>query len=105
MAGGSPVPTSEEKGGKSVDTRPPDFTMDDLLAQLRPEDCGDQGLSYEEICIKWGWVPTSANVGKVRTRLNDPLVLGTWTYVGKKEVWNAIKRQKVWVKGFRPVAS
>jgi len=88
-----------------VDKPRPDLSLDDLLAELRPEDCGDQGLSYQEICVKWGWVPTATNLSKVRVKLHDPLVLRTWIYVGKKQVWNEVSGQKVWVKAFRPVAN
>ena len=79
----------------------PTFTIDDLLAELKPED-SEEGISYREICIKWGWPPTGANLDKVRFIMQDLLVKGEWERVGKKQIYNEVAEQMVWVKAYRP---
>jgi hypothetical protein len=61
----------------------PTFTLDDLLASLKPDDIGD-GLTIRELCDKEGSPATTSNLARIRKHVNDLVALGLWEYAGKK---------------------
>ena len=96
-------PPQEESDKVAVDSTPPEFTIDDLLAELRPEDAGD-GLTIRELCEQAALPVTQTNMGKVRRKVNDLKALGLWEYVGQKElptITGALKGRAA----FRPVGN
>ena len=63
----------------------PEFTIDDLLAQLQPDDIAD-GLTIRELCEQAALPVTHNNMSKIRRKVNDLRALGLWEYVGQKDL-------------------
>lgn len=69
----------------AVDTTEPDFSADDLLAQINAQlRTTEEGLSTREICVQLGMIPTRTNTGRVWRSLTDLMALGRAEFVGKK---------------------
>ena len=64
-----------------------DFTLDDLLAQLQPDEIID-GLTIRELCEQAGLPLTDNNMNKVRRKVNNLKALGFWEYAGQRELPN-----------------
>ena len=62
-----------------------DFTLDDLLAQLQPDEIVD-GLTIRELCEQAALPVTHNNMTRVRRKVNDLRALGLWEYVGQKDL-------------------
>jgi len=85
MAGADTIRASEKESGDVIDKTPPAFTIDDLLADLRPEDAAE-GFTVTEICQQAGLPTTGSNRAKVYRKVKDLEALGLWEPVPKKEV-------------------
>lgn len=70
---------------KEVDKPEPEFTIDDLLAQLKPDDVLD-GLTIRELCKRGGHPDTASNLKKTYNKVNDLIALEKWEYAGKKPI-------------------
>lgn len=79
----------------------PSFTIDDLLAQIKPEEAED-GFTIKELCIEAGFVPIKANLSRVRRAVRDLRVLGHWEYVGKKLVIDEDTGIRSWHMAHKP---
>lgn len=67
-----------------MDKPKPEFTIDDLLAELQPDDIPD-GMTTREVCERRGWPATKANMARAYNRIRDLIELGLWEYAGKKK--------------------
>ena len=83
------VPAPAAEGGRTIDRRPPDFTIDDLLAELQSAQVSD-ALTVTDLCERAGIVPTHANLARVRNKIHDLVVQGRWEYAGTLERANMI---------------
>ena len=83
-----------------VDKTPPVFTIDDLLAELRPDDIPD-GVTVREMCVKSGWPTTNTNLAKSRRKVTDLVALGSWEYVGEKATATVTGAQR-FAPAYRP---
>jgi len=101
MAPSDTVSTPKKESGKAVDKRPPDFSLDELLAQLRPEEC-EGGYTYRELCEQAGIPQSACNLRKVRRRVNDRLAYGLWEKIGWKTHWSNLLKKSVTAEAFRP---
>lgn len=61
----------------------PTFTIDDLLAELGPQDVPD-GVTIRELCERKGLPPTGGNMAEARRKVRDLVATGAWEFVGKK---------------------
>lgn len=95
------VSASQASGGITVDRRPPEFTIEDLLAELRPDEMPD-GATMRELCVQAGLTPTKGHMGRVGRLVYDLVAVGAWEYVGKKSV-PTIDRATRMVPAYRPV--
>ena len=95
MGGEDLVPASEKESGKAVDLTPPNFTVDDIVAQIKGRlSTASDGMTNREITTALGFPPTKANMGRVYNQLNDLMALGIIEYVGRKEVIGPTGRKK-----------
>jgi len=66
-----------------MDKPEPTFSLDELLAQLKADECIG-GLTNTELCDMAGLPTTQTNMNKVRNRVKDMIALGEWEFKGKK---------------------
>ena len=66
----------------------PDFTMDDLVAQISEQlaTTTEQGMTTRELCAAVGLTPIKANVSKMSNIVSDLIVLGQVECIGRKRV-------------------
>jgi len=84
----------------AVDTTPPIFTIDDLLAELKPDDIPD-GVTVRELCERNGDSPTRQNMNRVQRQVYDLVARGLWEYVGKKRAVSVVGTD-IAVPAYRP---
>lgn len=102
MAGANTVRASEKKGSDAIDKAPPAFTIDDLLAELRPDEIPD-GVTVSELCDQIGWPRTKNNKTKMQKKIADKIALGLWEYAGRKTDTD-ITGQTRPIPAYRPVS-
>jgi len=61
----------------------PTFTIDDLLAELKPSDVPD-GVTTRELCRRAGQAPTKTNLSRAARKVFDLIAEEKWEYAGKK---------------------
>jgi len=101
MAGADTVRASEKENSDVVDKTPPTFTIDDLLAELRPDDIPD-GVTTRELCIRAGQVPTKSNISRAGRKVYDWLATDKWEFVGKKPM-TAVTGETRMSPAYRPI--
>lgn len=83
-----------------MDKPVPDFTSDDLLAQISTQlSVTEEGLTTRELCEGMGMPGTSSNMSSVRRRVTDLVALGKVEYAGKKHTMSltgAIRPSPAW---------
>ena len=81
------VPAPEKEGRKAVDLTPPDFTVDDIVEQIKQQlATTEEGMTNREITVAMGLEPTVSNMARTYKRLNDLIAKGIAEFVGKKDV-------------------
>lgn len=83
-----------------MDKPEPTFTIDDLLAELRPDDVPD-GVTVRELCERNGKPPTKNNKTRAQKKVADLIALGLWEYVGQKQS-TSITGAVIAVPAYRP---
>lgn len=87
MGRSSSISASEKKGSKSVDLTPPDFTVDDIVEQIKRQlTTTEEGMTNREITIALGLPATTTNMGRTYKQLNDLIAKEVVECVGKKDV-------------------
>ena len=72
---------------KAVDLTPPDFTVDDIVEQIKQQlATTEQGMTNREMTIARGLRPTTSNMSATYRKINDMIANGIMEYVGMKEV-------------------
>ena len=81
------IRASEKESGKAVDLTPPDFTVDDIVEEIKRQlATTEEGMTNREITVARGLRPTTSNMGATYKKINDMIANGVMEYVGKKEV-------------------
>jgi len=78
----------------------PTFTIDDLLAELGPEEIPD-GVTVRELCQRSGDRPTNQNMNRTEKRVHDLIAEGIWEYAGKRPAIS-ITGARIKVPAYRP---
>lgn len=74
-----------------MDKPEPDFTADDLLAQISTQlSVTEEGLTTRELCEGMGMPATNSNMSQVRRQVTDLVALGKVEYAGKKHSMSLI---------------
>jgi hypothetical protein len=94
MAGDDFVSPSAQEGGQDkVDKRPPDFAVEDLVAEIAKQlsVADDDGLTTRELCERaLGRLPTSGNMSITSRIIHDMVIIGELEYAGKKQLPNIL---------------
>ena len=81
------VSASKKKGSKVVNLTPPDFTVDDIVEEIKRQlTTTEEGMTNREITIALGLPATTTNMGRTYKQLNDLIAKEIVECVGKKDV-------------------
>ena len=78
----------------------PTFTIDDLLAEMRPDEIPD-GVTVRELCQRSGDPPTKQNMNRAQKRVYDLVAQDLWEFVGRKPALSVVGA-RIAVPAYRP---